>query len=85
MDIPMPKPVSVLLLTQDEFLNVDTTSTSIPIKVTSAMQQQSVVNNSFIPSIKCAPPEPVPSIPNDTHGLLTINRGTQIMFKSVMS
>ena len=71
MDIPMPTPVSVLFQTQDEFLDVDTTSTGVPIEVTSAMQQQQpVVENSFIPSIEYAPPEPVPSTPNNIHGLL---------------
>jgi len=71
MDIPMPTPVSVLLQTQDEFLDVEITSSSgVPIEVTSAMQQPPVIESGFIPSIEYAPPEPVPSTPNNTHGLL---------------
>jgi hypothetical protein len=58
IDIPMPTPVSVLLRTQDEFLDVETSG--VPLEVTSAMQPP---ESGFIPSIEYAP-EPVAS-----HGL----------------
>lgn len=69
IDIPMPTPVSVLRCTQDEFLDVETTS-GVPTEVTSAMQQPLHVGSAieeplqaesgYIPSIEYAP-EPIVS------------------------
>jgi hypothetical protein len=55
IDIPMPTPVSVLLRTQDEFLDVETSG--VPLEVSSALQS---AESGFIPSIEYEP-EPVAS------------------------
>jgi hypothetical protein len=62
IDIPMPTPVSVLLRTQDEFLDVETaTSSGVPVEVTSSLQ---TAESGYIPSIEYAP-EPAVSLPRN--------------------
>ena len=62
IDIPMPTPVSVLVQTHDEFLDVDTAPGGVPLEVTSAMQppEPLTVESGFIPSIEYAP-DPISS------------------------
>ena len=62
IDIPMPTPVSVLLQTNDEFLDIDAPTSGVPLEVTSTIMQP--VESGFIPSIEYAP-EPTLS----SHGL----------------
>ena len=61
IDIPMPTPVSVLVRTHDEFLDVDDTP-GVPLEVTSAMQppEPMTVESGYIPSIEYAP-DPISS------------------------